>query len=139
MKMKRESIENQDLEEIFLHVKHLKAEQKNSEDIPPEDTFEIVEIIEDTDNSSTEEFVSRKIGTNYPLVCDICGNDVIPEENLAGLAISGRHFVCERCCQEASKDKLDSWTESKMTKPGDVKPIALWLMEEKNKSWLFDK
>jgi len=136
MKMKRESIVNQDLEEIFLHVKHLKDEQKNSENIPPEDIFE---IIEDTDNSYAEEFVSKKIGINHLVVCDICGNDVIPEENLAGLAILGRHFACERCCQEASKDKLNSWTESKMTKSGDVKPIVLWLMEQKNKSWLFDK
>jgi len=139
MKMKRESMVNQDLEEIFLHVRHLKDDQKNSENIPPEDIFEIVEFVEDADNPSAEEIVSKKIGTDHPAVCDICGNDVIPEENLAGLAILGRHFVCERCCQEVSEDTLNSWTESKMTKPGDVKPIALWLMEQKNKSWLFDK
>ena len=137
--MKRESILNQDLEEIFLHVKHLKDDQKNYGNIPQEDVFEIVEFVEDTDNPPEEEFVSKKIDNGPLMVCDLCGENIVPEENLAGLVISERNFACEKCCQELSKDKLSSWTESKMTKPGDVKPIALWLMEEKNKSRLFDK
>jgi hypothetical protein len=139
MKMKRKSTKKQDLEEIFLHVKYLKAEQKNSENIPPEDMFEIVEFIGDTDTSSSEEFVSKKIDSGPLIVCDFCGENIVPEKNLAGLVVSERNFACEKCCQEASQDKLNSWTESKTTKPADVKPIALWLMEEKNKSWLFDK
>ena len=139
MKMKRKSTKKKDLEEIFLHVRHLKDEQKNSETIPPEDVFEILGFIEDTDNSSAEEFVSKKIDNGPLIVCDFCGENIVPEKNLAGLVISERNFACEKCCHEVSENELNVWTESKTTKPWDVKPIALWLMEEKNKSWLFDK
>ena len=51
--------------------------------------------------------------------------------------IHGKFFACEKCCREASKKDLDHWTESRMAKPTDVKPIALWLMQKENRTRLF--
>jgi hypothetical protein len=51
--------------------------------------------------------------------------------------IHGKFFSCENCCQEVSKKDLHNWTESRMAKPTDVKPIALWLMQKENKARLF--
>jgi myosin heavy subunit len=66
-------------------------------------------------------------------VCDICGEEIMLEKNLSGLVVGGNVFACEKCCTDSSKEDLSDWTKSKMKKPGDVRPIGLWLTQEKNK------
>jgi len=162
--MLEESKRDKDIEEIFLHVKQIKAEQyklenkredeldsiKINEDytkqileeisldnIPPEDVFEIVEPaneVSDEAGESLEEAVSKmKVDKGSMETCDFF------EKNLSGLVIHDRFFACEKCCQDASKDELMKWTKSKMANSKEVRPIALWLMHNKNRTRLFKK
>ena len=144
---------DKDIEEIFLHVKKLKAEcgstkeikkekldnneiLKNSTDkivreiipdnISPDDIFEIV------DDNEPVSIMSK----NTSGICDLCGQEIIFDENLSGLVLFNRFFACEDCCKEASNEVLNSWIETRNAKTQDVKPIALWLMQEKNKTRL---
>ena len=150
---------NKDIEEIFLHIKQIKDEQDNLENkregrldsadkfslnnIPPEDVFEIVELeneFSDETSEFSEETISKiKVDIDSSGICDFCKQEMVFENNLSGLVIHGKFFTCEKCCQVASKDELMKWAESKMSNFEDVKPIALWLMQEKNKSRLFEK
>ncbi len=66
-------------------------------------------------------------------VCDICGEEIELEKNLSGLVVAEKFFACETCCKESSKENLSDWTKSKMGKPSDIRPIGLWLTQEKNK------
>jgi hypothetical protein len=163
--MSEESKKQKDLEEISSHVKKLIDEKninsdnqdrldpfeiiKNKTDIiagdidldkfTSEDFFEIVKPIKDevkdTSNLSKKSISTMQIESTGD--CDICKQKIVFERNLSGLVIHGRFFACEKCCQDASKDDLSDWAETKTAKPEDVKPIALWLMQEKNKTRLF--
>jgi hypothetical protein len=163
------SQKDEDLEEIFSHIKELKKEQdqfnefkkdnlepieliKESrgkiggdlevENITDEDLFEVVGPVKDIFEPK-KEFSEETVSQMDDLIgsaglCDICQTGFLFEKNLSGLVIHGKFFACESCCQEASKDDLDHWTESKMAKTTDVKPIALWLMEHRNKTRLIE-
>ncbi len=128
---------DKDIEEIFLHVKKLRSEYESvseintekitlTDNISPDDIFEVVD--EDEINS-TMNFKS----TGF---CDICGQDIIFDENLSGLILLNKFFACEECCKDASNNVLNSWIETRKAKTEDVKPIALWLMQEKHKNRL---
>ena len=65
--------------------------------------------------------------------CDLCGELIEFEENLSGLTVGGNFFACEKCCKNTSKEGLTLWTKSKMNNPGEVRPIGLWVIQEKNK------
>ena len=161
----RRSKKDKDLQEIFSHVKQLKLEKEQTNEvksneiepveidkhkteinvgeidtISPDDLFEIVEPIEesaDINEEILEDSVSKmNVRTDSIGTCDMCGQDIVFEKNLSGLVIKSRFFACENCCLSSSEEDLDSWTESKMANPEDVKPIALWLMQEKNKTQL---
>jgi hypothetical protein len=159
--MGKDSQRNEDLKEIFLHIKQIKLEKNQIEDvennkikpvetiqknvgindieldnIPPEDIFEIVGS---ADDFSEENYTKMKENINLVGKCDICGQKIDFEKNLSGLVIKNSVFACEKCCIDKSKDELINWTESKMTNPKDIQPIALWLMQEKNKNKLFEK
>jgi len=147
---------NKDIQEIFQHIQKIRQNQgidskncelkpidliKNQtgniagelseEDFGPEDVFEIVGPVVE------EEPVSKMaLNVGSADICDICGEKIIFEKNLAGLVINDKFFACEKCCQVTSKKNLDSWTESKNAKPEDVRPIAFWLMQIKNKDRL---
>ena len=105
--------------------------------------FEIIDPIKEAvcgENQDNSENISTiQLDDDTTGTCDMCGKQMIFEHNLSGLVIYGKFFACEKCCQDASKDELNNWTESKMASPKDVKPIALWLMQEKNKTQLFEK
>jgi len=156
--MSEDSKRIKDIEEIFLHIKQIKEEQDKLENkredrldsvdkiyldnIPPEDVFEIVEPVNEPSDKTgelLEETISKMKVVDSSGICDICKQEMVFEKNLSGLVIHGRFFTCEKCCQVASKDELMNWTKSKMSNLEGVKPIALWLMQEKNKSRLFDK
>jgi len=160
---------DEELQEIFSHVKQLRKEQDstdnlkqeklealkiikeskkhiagdlNIEDIASEDVFEIIGEIEKTPNenlisignlSTTIDEEPGSIG-----VCDICHKGMLFERNLAGLIIGNKFFACEKCCVDATKEKLDIWTHSKNAKPEDVRPIAFWLMEKENRTRLIE-
>jgi len=151
------SQKNKDLEEISSHIQQLKQQQENFEErkddvvepieiisqstgkvageldldnIPPEDVFEIIGPVDELSEIDKE---TRSVG-----MCDMCKSAMLFEKNLSGLVIHGKFFACEKCCQEASKKDLDSWTESRMAKPTDVKPIALWLMQKENRTRLIE-
>ena len=155
--MKGLSQKNKDIQEIFQHIKEIREEQGfnsidnelepvniiketsgkiagelTEEDFGPEDVFEIVGPVVET-----EEPVSKMtLAIGSAGTCDICGGKIIFEKNLAGLVISDKFFACEKCCINSSKADLDSWTESKNAKPEDVRPVAFWLMQIKNKNRL---
>ena len=161
------SQKNKDLEEISSHIQQLKQqenfEEKKDEEvetieiishstgqvageldldnIPPEDVFEIIgpvdELSEIDKETNIEQFTTIEKETRLVGICDMCKSAMPFEKNLSGLAIHGKFFACEKCCQDASKKDLDNWTESRMAKPTDVKPIALWLMQKENKDRLF--
>ncbi len=65
--------------------------------------------------------------------CDLCKETIEFENNLSGLTIGGNFFACENCCKDFSKEELTSWTKSKMKSPSEVRPIGLWVIQEKNK------
>ncbi|NHJ39252.1 MAG: hypothetical protein FK731_04405 [Asgard group archaeon] len=159
--MKKETHRDDAIEEIYSHVKQLKAEQDNHqdtgqenyepsiiikdktkkilvetslEDISKEDIFEIIK----PEELVVENLSKMKIDMKSAVICDICGKDFIFEDNLSGLTIRGELFSCEKCCLDASKKILDAWVDYKQGKPGEIKPIALWLMQENNKTQLFD-
>ncbi len=157
--MKDLSQKEKDLEEIFEHIQKIRQEPqstnselepvdiiKNStgkvagaltgEDISPEDIFEVVGPIDETQKDLEEPISKMTLGLGSAGVCDICGEKIVFEKNLAGLVVSDKFFACEKCCQDASKKNLDTWTESKNAKPEDVRPIAFWLMQLKNKNRL---
>jgi len=131
------------IEEISRHINDIK---KNKElmttsdppllrwkEVTGEDLFEVVK----KEEGAQEEIVSKMDINLNKRICDICKNTIILEENLSGLVVHDSHFLCEKCCQESSKEDLDKWTSSRMANPGDLKPVALWLMKEKNKNQLF--
>ena len=111
------------------------------DNIPPEDVFEIIgpvdELSETDKETNIEQFTTMETETRSVGMCDMCKTAMLFEKNLSGLAIHGKFFACEKCCQNASKKDLDNWAKSRMAKPTDVKPIALWLMQKENKARLF--
>ena len=102
-------------------------------DSAEEDIFRIIK----PEDLIRENLSVMKVDVRFSSICDICGRDIIFDENLAGLTIRGEFFSCEKCCRDASKETLDSWVEYKMGKPKDIIPIVLWLMEEKKRTELF--
>ena len=157
--MPKDSQRNIDLKEIFSHIEQLKLERQQIEDIkkedlkpiyiikdnigitagkleniPPEDIFKIVSLVEE---DSEEPITVMKADANSRGKCDICGKKIKFEKNLSGLIIHERYFACRKCCNKSSKEELNIWTELKKASPKEVKPIALWLMQEKNKTKLF--
>jgi hypothetical protein len=158
MKWFSKSQKDEDLEEIFLHVQQLKEEQNqlrgvNQGDLEPIDVIkdnigqtageisadeisqeDVFEIIGPVDEDTLDPITKMLSGTSG--ICDMCGKEIVFEENLSGLVIYGRFFTCEKCCQEASKDALNTWSKSRLADAEDVRPIALWLMQEKDKDRL---
>ena len=149
-----------DIDEIFLHVKQLKEEQNsnienipaekdlynenliidnyiNFDDIKPEDIFVILETRKITLNQfeGIKNQIITKMDQDFG-VCDMCRAEVIFEKNLSGLVVFEKFFVCEKCSQNTSNEILNNWIQSKMAGLEDVKPIALWLMQKKNKKRL---
>jgi len=121
-----------DLQEVLQHIKDI-IEEKNKiaeitsiENFKEEDIFEIVE----------EEIVTKK-NLDKPNICDICKKEIIIDENLSGLVLFNKFFVCEKCCTNTSNNDLINWAEIKNAKLKDIKPIALWRMEEEHKTCLF--
>ena len=142
-KLENEREDELDSIEIIQDNTRQIVEETSLDNIPPEDIFEIVEPANELTNETgefLEETVSKmKVDIDSTGSCDLCKREIVFEENLSGLVIHGRFFACEECCQDASKDELMNWTKSKMANPEDVKPIALWLMQEKNRSRLFER
>ena len=160
-RLPEETQKDGEIEEIFSHVKQLKADHEKFEDtiqdkiegiktikdntgkilgeaniegILPEDIFEIV----GPEELLAEDISKMKVDIESSGTCDICGKEFVFEENLSGLTIRGTFFTCEKCCQDASKETLDGWVNYKNEKPENTKPIALWLIQEKNKTQLFE-
>jgi hypothetical protein len=158
--MEKQYQKENEIDEIFSHIKQLKAEQENNftinqddfesiktikegtgitgeencyKGIPPEDIFRIVK----PEDLARENLSIMKVDVGFSGICDICGREIIFDDNLSGLTIRGEFFSCEKCCQDASKETLDSWVDYKQGKPMDIIPIALWLMQEKKRTALF--
>ena len=143
---------DKDLEEIFLHVKKLKAEFDSIEKIKEEklDDLDIIKnnneniFIENIDNISPDDIFEivdeqetvTKMEIKTSGMCDICGQDINFDENLSGLVLFSKFFACQECCEDASNDVLNSWIETRNAKVEDVKPIAFWLMKEMHKTRL---
>jgi len=159
--MKNMSQKEKEIQEIFQHIQKIRQEQNvdstrnelepldiiknqtdkiagelSEEDFSPEDVFEIVGTVTETQQELEEPVSKMSLNIGSAGVCDICGEKIIFEKNLAGLVVRDKFFACEICCQDASKVDLDTWTESKNAKPEDVRPIAFWLMQIKNKNRL---
>ena len=139
--MSANSNRNKDIKEIFLHVEKLKKEFELKKDIN-EEKFDSSKIIKDnTFTKDTFETVNEDetvtiMSLKNKSICDLCGQDIIFDENLSGLVIKNKFFACEECCKDASDEVLKSWIETRDAKTQDVKPIALWLMQVKNKTRL---
>ncbi len=137
------------LDEISTHVKNLQSGKKESnsisklmdedestnelgrwEEISKEDIFEIVK-------PSEEEIITSMDINLDKRRCDMCKKTINLENNLSGIVVHDTHFLCEDCCSNSSKAELDSWMHTRMANPGDLKPVALWLMKEKNKTKMF--
>ena len=158
--MDEQNQKDNELNEIFSHIKQLKAEQLNNDEInqdefesiktmkkeieiskeenfykgiPPEDIFKILK----PEDLTRENLSIMKVDVRSSGICDICGRDIIFDDNLSGLTIRGEFFSCEKCCRDASKETLDGWVEYKKGKSNEIIPIALWLMKEEKRTELF--
>lgn len=142
-----------ELDEIFLHVKKLKEENNFIEKINYE-KFDNTKIFKENKMEFENEMILNnisfddifeiveeketvsKMGNKNSGICDICGQDIIFDENLSGLILLNRYFACEECCKDATNKILNSWIETRNAKIDDIKPIAFWLMQEKHKKRL---
>ena len=154
--MRDMSQKQKDIQEIFQHIQKIKQEDKltnkeiepvniikettgkvageiSEEEFGPEDVFEIVGPFNETEQETVSK-MTLNLGSAG--TCDLCGEKIIFEKNLAGLVVNETFFACEKCCKDSSKLDLDLWTESKNAKAEDVRPIAFWLMQIKNKNRL---
>jgi len=142
-----------DLEEIFLHIKKLKQEKDLIKKIDKDKSIDKKifdnnkeKIVKETmlDNISTDDIflvvdeqeIVSKMKIKNSSLCDICGQDIVFDENLSGLVLLNKFFACEECCKNASNFVLNSWIETRNGKLEDVKPIAFWLMQEGHKTRL---
>ena len=158
--MEEQYQKDSEIDQIFSHIKQLKAEQEDFVEITKNDIESINTIKENTgtigveksypeipaediftilrpEEFAAENFSKMKVDVDSSGICDICGKEIIFNENLSGLTIRGEFFSCEKCCQDASKETLDSWADYKQGKPKDIVPIALWLMQENKRTELF--
>jgi len=128
---------DKDLKEIFLHVKKLKAEFGINKDVNKEKLVNIKEIPDNFLNKNVEHdesLVKNNLkSSNY---CDICGQEFSLEKNLSGLVLLNKYFACGECCKHASNETLNSWIKTRNVKIQDAKPIALLVMQKKNKTRL---
>jgi hypothetical protein len=159
--MKGLSQKEKDIQEIFHHVKKIREEQEfdskdkklesvdiikysadgiagelSEDNFSDEDVFEIVEPVVETQDELEDPVSKMTLDFGSAGVCDICSGKIVFEKNLAGLVINDKFFACENCCQKATKNDLDSWVETKNAKTENVRPIAFWLMQIKNKNKL---
>ena len=131
--------EKREIEEISNHIKEILNEnkidnvEKNIEtkllewkEISEEDIFKFV--------NKEEDIITRMNVNLNRRICDLCKKTINLDENLSGLVVHDSYFLCDECCKDSSKEKLDNWTASKMARPGDLKPVALWLAKERNKN-----
>ena len=154
---------DEDLQEIFAHIERIKQKNQIEEEpivkqLEPIDVIrktsgvtigesdmqdfiddDLFEIIGPADETREEVFEEEKITSMFvdSGLCDLCGKEMVLEEHLSGLIIRNEFFACESCCQDADKNVLDSWTSSRVASKEDVQPIALWLMQNKDKTKLF--
>ncbi len=135
-----------DLDEISNHVRNLQNKDRKEDNIISELNFqedinselkEWKEVSKDEIFESSENISTIRDVNLDTRKCDICKKTINLEKNLSGLVLHNSHFLCEECCQDSSKAELDVWMNTKMANPGDLKPVALWLMKEKNKTRLF--
>jgi len=75
----------------------------------------------------------ERLNDNSFRTCDLCHHEIILGKNLAGLVMENKYFACETCCQTTSKEELKQWIQSKMLSTNTLRPIGLWLTQEKNK------
>jgi len=91
----------------------------------------IISFDDESDDSYKEYTVLNHSKLRYG-ICDLCGEIIYFEDNLTGLTIDGKYFACENCCKKSSKESLKSWSNSKMEKNSNLRPIGLWTIQEKN-------
>ena len=139
------------LEEIYLHVKKLKEDFGLTKEINKQKANVVMgnineKIVKETisDNSPNDNLLKiedlgksfSKMNIKITGICDLCGQDIIFNENLSGLILQNKFFACEECCIAAKNELLDRWIKNRNAKTEDVKPIAFWLMQEKHKTRL---
>jgi hypothetical protein len=106
---------------------------------PVYDTTEI-HSIQTIDSTPPENLTTPLLQTSFvpteetTTICDICHKKMTLGKNLSGLIVQNQFFACEHCCTTISHNDLFQWTKSKMTTPNTVRPIGLWLTQEKNKN-----
>jgi len=144
---------DKDIQEIFLHVRKLKAECGLIEEVDKEKLENIETIKKDNEKNFkkinqddiSSNNVDKAVDQNETLsklslktsgICDICGQNISFDENLSGLILLNRFFACEECCKDASNDILNSWIKTRNARNEDAIPIALWLMQKKHKTRL---
>jgi hypothetical protein len=116
------------------------AENLNLENIQPKDVSGKIgyadESFQNEKETEIEKVTTMQTEPNSVVICDMCKTPMLFEKNLGGLVIHSKFFACEKCCQEASKNDLENWTESRIAKTNDVEIIGLWLMEKENRTKL---
>jgi hypothetical protein len=144
---------DKDIQEIFLHVKKLKAEYGLIDEVDKEklDNIETIKKDKEKNFKKTNKYnissnnVVKTVDQNETLskfslktscICDICGQNISLDENLSGLILLNRFFACEECCRDASNEILNSWIKTRNAKNEDAIPIALWLMQKNHKTQL---
>jgi hypothetical protein len=65
--------------------------------------------------------------------CSVCYRIFSLSKNPSGLVFLDKHFVCEDCCDNRSKE-ISKFTNTVMQSPNNGMPIALWLLHEQNKN-----
>jgi len=123
----------------------------NKKDIPAESTekeLRPVQVANEINENNTIQVTDKSAPNTIPsllqkisdipteetiTICDICNEEMLLGKNLAGLVMENKYFACETCCQTTSKEELKQWIQSKMLSTNTLRPIGLWLTQEKNK------
>ena len=130
-------ITHADLNEIYRHVQEIRKEKQS---IPWTADLESTSSQQSPRNSQRTTMiiptgeVSQELWDDLSRsTCDLCHQEIILGKNLSGLVIGNRYFACESCCQHKPRQDIVEWTRSRMSTGHILRPIGLWLTEEKNK------
>jgi hypothetical protein len=141
--MSEETFNKQEIQEIITYLQKI-METKEDKPHISQPIQEKPILLQETSTClpSISELAKNLVSVMKPIIhwtdnsietCDICKQDIVLGKNLSGLVVNDSFFACETCCQKTPHNDLLNWTKSKISTSNTVRPIGLWLTQEKNK------
>ncbi len=139
--MTKDAQKIQETQNIIAELRRIMDTQQNNQEnidqqsgIQPGMFFDTATLPEPSQPSTMILYQKHQIHEESIRTCDLCKKDFILGKNLSGLVVENTFFACEECCSKTQHNDMLRWTKSKMTKHNTVRPIGVWLTQEKNKS-----